>query len=142
RGVPRTKRGCYVQRGGPQHRGAGHDPPARSRRPDDPHGRLRPLPLHAVAPGEKSDRYRRLLRRFLENSRDARMASDNAARRRIEEDVRLLPRALRSIRPDGRRAGREPVTPPRIPFIDLRPGEDDAAVRAAIDRVIARGWFV
>ena len=34
------------------------------------------------------------------------------------------------------------MTPERIPFIDLRPGEDDAAVRAAIDRVIARGWFV
>jgi len=34
------------------------------------------------------------------------------------------------------------VTPERIPFIDLRPGEDAAAVRAAIDRVIARGWFV
>ena len=29
-----------------------------------------------------------------------------------------------------------------IPFIDLRPAEDDAAVRQAIDRVIARGWFV
>jgi dTDP-3-amino-3,4,6-trideoxy-alpha-D-glucose transaminase len=34
------------------------------------------------------------------------------------------------------------VTPDHIPFIDLRPGEDDAAVRSAIDRVIARGWFV
>jgi len=34
------------------------------------------------------------------------------------------------------------VTPERIQFIDLRPGEDAAAVRAAIDRVIARGWFV
>jgi dTDP-3-amino-3,4,6-trideoxy-alpha-D-glucose transaminase len=34
------------------------------------------------------------------------------------------------------------VTPDRIPFIDLRPGEDDAAVRTAVDRVIARGWFV
>lgn len=34
------------------------------------------------------------------------------------------------------------MTAGRIPFIDLRPGEDDAAVRAAIDRVIARGWFV
>ena len=34
------------------------------------------------------------------------------------------------------------MTPERIPFADLRPGEDDAAVRAAIDRVIARGWFV
>lgn len=29
-----------------------------------------------------------------------------------------------------------------IPFIDLRPGDDDAAVREAIDRVLARGWFV
>jgi dTDP-4-amino-4,6-dideoxygalactose transaminase len=29
-----------------------------------------------------------------------------------------------------------------IPFIDLRPGDDDTAVRAAIDRVLARGWFV
>src|SRR6059058_5860557 len=29
-----------------------------------------------------------------------------------------------------------------IPFLDLRPGEDRADVRAAIDRVIARGWFV
>jgi dTDP-3-amino-3,4,6-trideoxy-alpha-D-glucose transaminase len=29
-----------------------------------------------------------------------------------------------------------------LPFIDLSPGDDDAAVRAAIDRVLARGWFV
>ncbi len=34
------------------------------------------------------------------------------------------------------------MTAPEIPFIDLRPGEDDSAVRGAIDRVIARGWFV
>jgi dTDP-3-amino-3,4,6-trideoxy-alpha-D-glucose transaminase len=32
--------------------------------------------------------------------------------------------------------------PAPIPFIDLRPGEDEAAVRAAINRVVARGWFV
>ena len=33
--------------------------------------------------------------------------------------------------------------PAAIPFIDLTPGaDDDAAVRAAIDRVLARGWFV
>jgi dTDP-4-amino-4,6-dideoxygalactose transaminase len=32
--------------------------------------------------------------------------------------------------------------PAPIPFIDLGPGEDDAAVRAAIERVLARGWFV
>ncbi len=30
----------------------------------------------------------------------------------------------------------------RIPFLDLRPGPDAADVRAAIDRVLARGWFV
>ena len=30
----------------------------------------------------------------------------------------------------------------RIPFLSLVPGEDAAEVRAAIDRVIARGWFV
>ncbi len=29
-----------------------------------------------------------------------------------------------------------------IPFLQLRPGEDAAAVRGAIDRVIERGWFV
>ena len=29
-----------------------------------------------------------------------------------------------------------------IPFIDLRPGEDHAAVRAAIERVVTSGWFV
>jgi dTDP-4-amino-4,6-dideoxygalactose transaminase len=34
------------------------------------------------------------------------------------------------------------VTPESIPFIDLRPGEDDAAVRAAIERVVASGWFI
>jgi dTDP-3-amino-3,4,6-trideoxy-alpha-D-glucose transaminase len=34
------------------------------------------------------------------------------------------------------------VTPETIPFIDLRPGDDDAALRAAIDRVMTSGWFV
>jgi dTDP-4-amino-4,6-dideoxygalactose transaminase len=30
----------------------------------------------------------------------------------------------------------------RVPFLALTPGPEDAAVRAAIDRVITRGWFV
>src|SRR5687767_1336394 len=30
----------------------------------------------------------------------------------------------------------------RVPFNALRPGEDAAAVKAAIDRVMASGWFV
>jgi len=31
---------------------------------------------------------------------------------------------------------------PRVPFMSLVPGPDAAAVRDAIDRVIARGWFI
>ena len=31
---------------------------------------------------------------------------------------------------------------PRVPFLALRPGPDAPAVRAAIDRVIERGWFI
>jgi hypothetical protein len=31
---------------------------------------------------------------------------------------------------------------PRVPFLALRPGPDAPAIRAAIDRVIERGWFV
>jgi dTDP-4-amino-4,6-dideoxygalactose transaminase len=34
------------------------------------------------------------------------------------------------------------MTMARMPFMSLAPGEDAADVRAAIDRVIARGWFV
>jgi len=34
------------------------------------------------------------------------------------------------------------VTAPRIPFLSLTPGEDAAAIRSAIDRVVARGWYV
>jgi dTDP-4-amino-4,6-dideoxygalactose transaminase len=30
----------------------------------------------------------------------------------------------------------------RFPFLQLRPGEDASAVQEAIDRVIARGWFI
>jgi dTDP-4-amino-4,6-dideoxygalactose transaminase len=34
------------------------------------------------------------------------------------------------------------VTAARVPFLSLVPHDDAAAVRAAIDRVVARGWFV
>ena len=34
------------------------------------------------------------------------------------------------------------MTRPLIPFMSLVPGEDAADVRAAIDRVVASGWFV
>ena len=29
-----------------------------------------------------------------------------------------------------------------LPFVDLRPGDDDGDIRVAIDAVRARGWFV
>jgi dTDP-3-amino-3,4,6-trideoxy-alpha-D-glucose transaminase len=34
------------------------------------------------------------------------------------------------------------VTQSAIPFLDLRPADDAADVRAAIERVVERGWFV
>jgi len=34
------------------------------------------------------------------------------------------------------------MTKPRVPFLSLVPGDDAADVRAAIDRVVASGWFV
>jgi dTDP-4-amino-4,6-dideoxygalactose transaminase len=34
------------------------------------------------------------------------------------------------------------VTPPRIPFLSLVPGEDRDVVISAINRVVSRGWFV
>src|SRR5689334_16794775 len=95
-----------------------------------------------MATREAGDRHRRLLLRFLQDRLDARMARDDHARRGFEADVRVLSRALRSVRSCHRRTGREPVSPELIPFIDLRPGEDDAAVREAIERVVTSGWFI
>jgi dTDP-3-amino-3,4,6-trideoxy-alpha-D-glucose transaminase len=34
------------------------------------------------------------------------------------------------------------MTTPRVPFMSLAPGADADALRAAIDRVITRGWFI
>jgi dTDP-3-amino-3,4,6-trideoxy-alpha-D-glucose transaminase len=34
------------------------------------------------------------------------------------------------------------MTVAAVPFVDLRPGEDAAAIAEAIDRVVTRGWFV
>ena len=33
-------------------------------------------------------------------------------------------------------------TKPRVPFMSLAPGPDADAIRQAVERVIARGWFV
>ena len=51
----------------------------------------------------------------------------------------------RRLRADDRVLPREPVPLPGgrvIPFLDLKPGVDAADVRAAIERVVERGWFV
>ena len=101
-----------------------------------------PIPSRRMAAGEEGHRHRRLLRRLVAHRPHARLAAAHAAARRPHADDRVLPRAPAPLR-DGRVARRRAVSARApIPFIDLRPGEDDAAVRDAIDRVIARGWFV
>ena len=35
-----------------------------------------------------------------------------------------------------------PTPDVRVPFLSLRPGEDADALRAAVGRVIDRGWFI
>jgi dTDP-4-amino-4,6-dideoxygalactose transaminase len=42
----------------------------------------------------------------------------------------------------GSLQGESPAPQPRIPFLDLHPGEDTADIRAALDRVVASGWYV
>src|SRR5437867_3260329 len=71
------------------------------------------------------------------------MGSVRHVARRASPDARVLPPALRSLRPRAARTdGGARVSAPRIPFLALTPREDAAAVRGAIDRVIARGWFI
>src|SRR5207237_4213653 len=68
-------------------------------------------------------------------------------------DHRLLPRTFGPIHrhrsgppawrpPRGPRAPGARVTAWAVPFASLAPGEDRTEIRAAIDRVIASGWFV
>src|SRR3954471_7117606 len=69
------------------------------------------------------------------------MASADDAGRRPPQDDRVLPEALRRVRA-GRRRDRAAGIGQAIPFNTLHPGEDAADVQAAIQRVIARGWFI
>src|SRR5205814_229266 len=90
------------------------------------------------------DRHRQLLRGFDEIHERHGVAICRAASRRPAAYDRVLPAAPRSL---SRRPGPGgvSVTLPanaRIPFVSLTPREDAPAVRAAIDRVIASGWFV
>src|SRR5262249_11938551 len=69
------------------------------------------------------------------------MASIGDARGRPAADHCVLSRAPVSLRRCGSARGAA-VTAARVPFLSLVPHEDAAAVRGAIDRVIARGWYV
>src|SRR5207247_2951526 len=71
-----------------------------------------------------------------------RMGAHGRVRGRSAPDRRLLPAALGAVRRRNGRVDGESVTDPRIPFLSLTPAADGAAVRQAIERVIARGWFV
>src|SRR4051812_17948053 len=94
-----------------------------------------------MAAGEEGDRHRQLLRRLDEIQADDWMAAGDLPGRRSAAHDCVLPHPLARIRDGGSGVGAA-VTKPRIPFLSLVPGEDAADVRRAIDRVIARGWFV
>ena len=102
-----------------------------------------PIPLRRVAAREEGDRHRRLLRRLVAHRPHARLAAGHAAARRPARGrSSSTARTCDHYVTDATHVGVPVSAPAPIPFIDLRPGEDDAAVRAAIDRVLARGWFV
>src|SRR5262252_7072228 len=93
-----------------------------------------------MAARQESDRHRQLLRRLDEVQDHHRLDPEGVPRRRIAADDRLLPRALARVR--LRISNGAGVTARRVRFLSLVPGDDAADVQQAIDRVIARGWFV
>ena len=98
--------------------------------------------VRRVAGRAESDRHRQLLRRLDEIQTDDRLGARAVASRWARADDRVLPAALRSLRRPGRPACGARVTRLRIPFMSMALADDAVAVRSAIDRVIARGWFV
>ena len=92
----------------------------------------RPLPLRRVAGREEGDRHRQLLRRL-----DAVQGAHRlgAGSRACAEGF------ARTFDYYRQHAGALCLTV-TVPFNALTPGEDAGDVRAAIDRVIASGWFV
>src|SRR5207302_10648950 len=103
---------------------------------------IRPGRIRRLARRQESDRHRQLLR-GLDQVRECHgLVADGRARRWSATNRGVLSPALRPLRRHARTdAGRARVTAPRIPFLTLTPGEDAAAVRTAIERVVARGWF-
>jgi len=71
---------------------------------------------------------------------NGRLAAGGDAPRGPRRHARLLSRAHGSLH--RRRRRRTDVVTMRVPFMSLGPGPDAPDVRAAIDRVIARGWFI
>ena len=108
------------------------DHPPRSRRAAHRDGGRRPRALRRLAAREEADRHRQLLFRLDEVPARVRVDAGRRSARRAAADARVLPRAHAALR-RGRGV---------IPFLRLTPGEDEAAVRDAVDRVITRGWFI
>ena len=108
------------------------------------------LPLRRVAAREEGHRHRQLLRRLVEVPGGDRLDAGGAAARGARADPGVLPRPLRRLRcargascrsaePRGDVVSTAAV---RVPFNALRPGDDRAAIDAAIARVLDSGWFV
>src|SRR4029079_18299608 len=107
------------------------DRASRPGRDPDRGRRERDREIRALAAGEKGHRYRQLLLGFVEVRGRDRMGSARDLAGGLPADNRFLPRA-----PGPLRGGRV------IPFLNLKPGVDAADCRAAIERVVTRGWFV
>src|SRR4029450_4343968 len=84
-----------------------------------------------MASRKEGDRHRQLLLGFVEVHGRDRMGPPRVPARGLPADDRFLPRT-----PVPLRGGRV------IPFLNLKPAADAADVRAAIERVVQRGWFV
>ena len=105
----------------------------------DPGRRHGQRPLRRVARRQETDRHRQLLLRFDAIQGARRLGAARRSPGGTAEDDRVLPRAHDGVHRFARPGG---AGAPVIPFLQLKPGEDATAVRDAIDRVLARGWFV
>src|SRR5262249_54840843 len=96
-----------------------------------------------LAGRQESDRHRELLRRLDAIPDRDRLEADRHPRRGAPAHHRVLSHTLRSVRAGRRRGGDAAhMIGRRVPFLSLVPGEDNADLRAAIDRVLARGWYI
>ena len=113
--------------------------------------RGRVVPLRRVAAREEGDRHRQLLRRLLEvpdrppagrptvRLRDGLERTMAFYRAHYDDYVAVEARRADRREPRGDVVSTAAV---RVPFNVLRPGDDRAAIEAAIARVLDSGWFV